>query len=42
MADDFKLCNDYRAMYARKVMEREEERLGGFFTIRERRSLRGL
>ena len=38
-ADDFKLCNDYRAMYARKVME-EDLRLGEFFTVRERRSLR--
>ena len=35
--DPYKLNNNYRALYARMLMEREP-RLAGFFDVRERRS----
>ena len=34
---DFKVNNDYRALYARLLMEQEPD-LAGFFEIRERRA----
>lgn len=36
--DDFKLSNDYRALYAREVMRREPD-LDGFFSLRTRSTL---
>lgn len=35
--DGFKLNNDYRALYARRLMEEEPE-LAGFFELRQRRA----
>jgi hypothetical protein len=35
--DDFKLNNDFRAVYARMVMRREPE-LEGFFEVRKRKA----
>ncbi len=39
VGDEFKLNNNYRALYAREIMENEKE-LGGFFATRARTSAR--